>query len=263
MTSQIHSELREDLDRVAALDRILVASDYDGTMAPIVADPTQAFPEPRATAALAGLATTPGVTAAIVSGRSRAQLRTLAAPADPIVLVGTHGAEFGDDFETTLGAERLALLARIGEDLDAIAARHPGTAVERKPASAVLHVRNASDPDDAAAALDAAAAGPATLPGVHTTHGKAVLELAVIDSSKGTALRELARRADAAATVFLGDDVTDEKGFAVLGPADVGIRVGEPPAGVTSAARHRVEDAVGVAEVLEYLLTRRGSTLAP
>ncbi len=94
---------------------------------------------------------------------------------------------------------------------------------------------------------------------MHSTEGKAVLELAVIETSKGHALDILRERLDCDVVIYLGDDVTDEKAFAHLRPdaGDVGIKVGE---GETAAA-HRVADTDDVASVLDFVATRRADAL--
>ena len=78
--------------------------------------------------------------------------------------------------------------------------------------------------------LDALRGGPAAAPGIVVTPGKAVLDLAVTEMSKGLALDRM--RGDAA-VFFAGDDVTDETAFARLRPGDVGVKVGD---GDTAAA---------------------------
>ena len=75
--------------------------------------------------------------------------------------------------------------------------------------------------------LDAVRTGPAQLPGVESTAGKAVLEMAVVQVSKGAAIDTLRARLGADAVLFVGDDVTDETAFARLRPGDVGVKVGE------------------------------------
>jgi trehalose-6-phosphatase len=60
---------------------------------------------------------------------------------------------------------------------------------------------------------------------------------------------------DVHATIFIGDDVTDEDGFAVLGSGDLGIKVG---AGATKAF-HRVADPHEVTRVLWNLHERLAS----
>jgi len=95
--------------------------------------------------------------------------------------------------------------------------------------------------------------GAAGWDGVEATEGKAVIELAVIKTSKGHALDALRVRSGADAVIYLGDDVTDEKAFAHLGAGDVSIKVGDGP----TIARHRIPDTDTVATVLQFLLTQR------
>ncbi|GEE01280.1 hypothetical protein nbrc107696_17260 [Gordonia spumicola] len=237
----------------ASLDRVLLASDYDGCVAPIVSRPEDAAPNPRSVRALAEAARLPGVEVALVSGRARADLASLSGLGDPVILVGSHGAEFDTGFADPVTADKQALLDRVVADFQALSVRFPGTSVETKPASATLHVRNASS-SDADAALALAAEGPGSWDGVHVTYGKAVIELAVIETSKGHALDRLRERAGAQAVLYLGDDITDEKAFAHLTlPGDISIKVGD---GAT-AARYRVPGTDDVADVLDAVVARR------
>lgn len=242
------------LARFARLGTVLVSTDYDGVVAPIVSDPAAAFPLPGTVAALEALAALPGVTVALVSGRDRATLGRLSGVADPIVTVGSHGAEWAEGFEGALSPGLAELRATVLSDLAAIAGRFPGAAVEPKPLGGALHVRNVVDPSHAVPALEEARRGPAALPGVHATDGKAVLELAVLETSKGRALTTLRERCAARAVLYLGDDVTDEKAFAVLTDAeDVSVKVGD---GAT-AARFRVDGPADARAVFEELLALR------
>lgn len=241
------------LDALAARPRILVASDYDGCVSPIVSRPEDAVPNPRSMAALEACATAADTFAALVSGRARADLQALSGADDRLTLVGSHGSEFAEGFDTPVSDAERDLLARIVAAFEAISARFPGTSVEVKPISTTLHVRNASD-DDATEALRLAEAGPASWDGVHVTHGKAVVELAVIETSKGHALDRLRDALTVDAVVYLGDDVTDEKAFAHLHDGDLGVKVGPGD----TAAQFRVADPDGVAAVLERLAALRG-----
>ncbi|MFT3899013.1 MAG: trehalose-phosphatase [Gordonia sp. (in: high G+C Gram-positive bacteria)] len=250
------AELTAALRAFAALPTVVVASDFDGCLAPIVAHPADARPDPAAVAALVDLAALPATTTAVVSGRARADLAALAGlPVDsPVTLIGSHGSEFDDGFATPITDDQRALLAAVADDLAAISTRFPGSMVETKPASAVLHVRNVPDPDKAAAALDEARRGPAARTGVHATEGKAVLELAVIETGKGHALDLLRARTDADAVCYLGDDVTDEHAFGHLtAAADVAIKVGD---GAT-IAHHRIAGPELVGDVLRTILMAR------
>ena len=85
------------------------------------------------------------------------------------------------------------------------------------------------------------------------TEGKAVLEFAVVKTDKGAAIDTLRDRENATAVVFFGDDVTDEKAFARLRGADVGVKVGPGE----SLAGLRVDGPEDVAAALELLLAER------
>lgn len=244
------TDLRSALDDAAATPRLLVVSDFDGTLSPIVTDPSTARALPAAAAALTALAALPDTTVALVSGRALAVLRDLTgADLPPTVhLVGSHGAEFDAGFADLVDTE---LLARIVAELREIAADLPGVTVETKPASAALHVRNASAADGERAL--AAARRAAERWGAHETAGKAVLEFAVVDTDKGAALEALREQSAATAVVFLGDDVTDEKAFRRLRDGDVGVKVGPGE----SLARYRVDDPDDVAAALDRIAAAR------
>ena len=245
--------LGEALAAFATRARVLVALDFDGVLAPIVERPELARALPASARAVAALAQADGVTVALVSGRSLADLRAVADPPPSAVLVASHGAEV-DGAPTELDEAQRSLLAQVVEGLGAVVAAHEGTALERKPAGAVLHTRSAS-PDVAAAATAAALTGPATLPGVRALRGKQVVELSVVTADKGSAVSALRERLGSEAVLFAGDDTTDEFAFAVLDDAagDVGVKVGDGETG----ARHRVADPEAVAGLLEQLAALR------
>jgi trehalose 6-phosphate synthase/phosphatase len=255
---------------VAGLARrpaVLVALDFDGVLAPIVDDPDAAAPLPRSAAAVAELTRLPGVRVALVSGRTLADLRRLAAlPPDvagSVALIGSHGAQVADADGRDVGAAgrldpgSLDLLTRASAALHAISARHPGTSVEDKPAGTALHTRRAAR-DVAQTATREAVEGPAGWPGVHPILGKEVVDLSVVAMTKGVALRALRAKLGlpaGSATLYVGDDVTDEHAFAVLDDdaGDVTVKVGPGP----TAARHRVDDPQTVADLLHQLLRLR------
>ncbi|MGV0851204.1 trehalose-phosphatase [Mycolicibacterium phlei] len=242
------ADLTRALTSVASTTRLLVTSDFDGTLAPIVNNPADARPLPAAAEALVDLAELPDTAAALISGRALAVLRDLSGMPPSVHLVGSHGAEFDTGFAHQID---VALLQRITDELRAIAADKPGVTVETKPASVALHVRNAS-PGDGAAALAAVRAASAQW-GAHATEGKAVLEFAVIQTDKGEAVDILREQEKATAVVFLGDDVTDEKAFRRLRDDDVGVKVGPGE----SLASYRVDSPDDVAEALRFLLDER------
>lgn len=242
------ADLVRALDAVATTPRLLVASDFDGTLAPLVDRPADARPLPRAAEALTALAELPSTEVALVSGRALAVLREYSGMPSTVHLVGSHGAEFDSGFALEID-ERL--LATITSELDAIAAGRHGVTVESKPASVALHVRNASVADGEAALAAARVVGEAS--GAEITAGKNVLEFAVIATDKGEAVDVIRTQSGATAAVFFGDDVTDEKAFRRMVGSDVGVKVGP---GETLAA-YRVDSPEDVAEALSHLLERR------
>jgi len=257
--------LRSALLALTGLDRILVAVDFDGTLAPIVDRPQDARALPEALAAVERLAALPNTHVAVVSGRSLASLRSLVRPGPRVTLIGGHGAE-SEDGTGAPGGPGLAgsareLLAHLAAELAEISARHPGTEVEDKATSVAIHTRRCTRP---VAALIAAEVldGPATWPGVQLLQGKEVFELSVSHATKGTALRALRTRLGlaAGAVIYLGDDVTDELAFAVLDQpgGDLAVKVGY---GETVAA-HRVADPAAVAQLLGGLAELRAAAVA-
>ncbi|GAA4819912.1 trehalose-phosphatase [Tomitella cavernea] len=255
--SSLPDDLRRTLTSLARAPRLLVASDYDGTIAPIVNNPVDAHPRPESVTALRNLAALPGTVAAVISGRALRDLATLSRLPSEVHLVGSHGSEFDIGFIEEIDASARALLGRVVDALQEIADETPGATVETKPASAALHVRNVADAAAADTAVHSARTGPAEWSGVQSTEGKAVIELSVVTTDKGDALDILRHREGASATVFFGDDVTDERAFRRLHGPDAGIKVGPGPTG----AHFRVDDTEDVARVLAFLLEQRRAWL--
>jgi trehalose 6-phosphate phosphatase len=110
-----------------------------------------------------------------------------------------------------------------------------------------VHVRQVQD--RAAAAELLATAESLADPSLTLKPGKDVLEMAMTDADKGSALRRLREELGSAGTLYLGDDVTDEDGFRALAPDGVTVKVGE---GAT-VARFRVADTAEVVGLLDRL----------
>ena len=216
--SEMGGKLRIALTAFAARPRVLVAVDFDGTLAPLVTDPLQARAVPGGLEALRDAATLGGVTTAVVSGR---------------------------DLET---------LETLRDELEAIRSRYPAVRLEHKPAAAVLHTRDV-ERSAAKAATEAAQEVGRRHTGVHVIPGKEVVELSVSAANKGNALADLARASSSEATLYVGDDATDERAFAALRPlsGDLTVKVG---AGET-VALHRVPDPEGVVELLMLFVAVR------
>ena len=245
-------ELRAALGQIARVPQLLVGCDYDGTLAPLVDDPSAAGPLPEAVAAVRALAALPQTVVAVISGRALRDLATLSRLPSEVHLVGSHGSEFDLGFIQRLAPELHELHGRLLAELQAISRDHPGIRLETKPASIAVHVRGV-DPAISEPALEAVRSGPGSWPDIYVTNGKDVVELSLLATDKGAAVTALRVQASASAVLYLGDDITDENAFAQLHGPDVGVKIG---VGETLAG-YRVDEPIDAVRVLGYLLEMR------
>ncbi|MCG7288046.1 trehalose-phosphatase [Cellulomonas sp. ACRRI] len=253
-TDDLRAALRGVLADPARLP-LLVALDFDGTLAPLQDDPEASRLLPEAVTALRRLAGRPdAVRLALVSGRPAADLHRLAEVPAGTVLIGSHGAErarigaHGLDRDVlTLTDDQSDRLTRLGGELQAVARGRDGVWVETKPAAVVVHTRMADPATGEAAEREALAVGERL--GSVTLHGKKVVEVSVLDADKGAALVALRDELRAGTVLCAGDDVTDENAFRALGADDLTVKVGEGP----TAAGYRVPDPAALAAVLAGL----------
>lgn len=225
---------------------LLLATDVDGTLAPIAPRPEHARLAPGALDALRALAAIPSIDIAVVSGRSLVELRDQFGLDGIGHLVGSHGAE--STVDVPLDQQEQRLLDEVADGLGGISRATPGATLEAKPMAIALHVRGAT-PEDARHALSTARAVFGMDRRVEVHEGHQVYEIAVRHSTKASALVDL-RDALAPATVaFLGDDRSDETAFVDLGATDLGVKVGVGP----TAARWRLAAPADVVEVFRRL----------
>lgn len=276
-----------DLDYLARVDSLLIATDFDGTLAEFSDSPTDVRAVDGAVEALQDLAELPGVTVFLISGRQLLQLSDVSGlpivsdPGDSDVrLVGSHGAEPAESsrLADSLDVDQQEALVSLGKRAELIANQDGGMWVEYKPFSVGLHTRKVSDKaiaDTAEQDLSRFAEGLSSesCP-VHITHGRDILELSVATATKGSYLQALLDRLPEdgpRAVLFAGDDVTDETAMAVLrqgqssqsaepsGRPDLGIHVGGRLADSTLAAR-KLSSPVAMRDVLVQLVrARRGN----
>jgi trehalose-phosphatase len=246
----IFDNLEPILSRVRSVRRLLLALDFDGTLAPIAARPEDAA-LPRATAALlAQIVASEQVTLAIVSGRSIADLRRRIDL--DCIYVGNHGLEIegrGLSFLHPDAAERRPILRSACADLDAALDGTPGAFVERKGLSATVHFRLVAEPwrQKVRGAVE-----NAMRPYAECFDIAPALEAWEIRPrlawNKGAALELILGSigADCRLVICAGDDLTDEHMFRAA-PDGVTIHVGN---GMESAARF---GAAGPAELAAFL----------
>ncbi|MBI1827338.1 MAG: trehalose-phosphatase [Planctomycetes bacterium] len=255
------SDLGEKLTAVSRIPILLVACDFDGTLAPFADEPSLAEIHRPALQALARLAGLRQTFVSVISGRARRDLRHRVQWPEDIRLVGSFGAELKTDLTTDLiarlGPDAVALREKLARELHTVAASSKNFHVEEKPASVAFHYRRAQI-EESEQALRALRERVASVPGLFVTEGRRVMEFSVLPAQKGLALNSVRHETGAAGVVFIGDDITDEDAFASLSDTDLGIKVGEG----SSQAAFRVNHPEAVGEILEQLADRRDAWLS-
>ena len=248
-----HSALQDALEEIARRAILLVACDFDGVLAESLDDPSKVDLDPEGLDALQHLAHLPCTHAAIVSGRSRAELLEATGHAERLVLVGSHGAELPGAAHAATSSGRLdALVGHVAE----VASRWSDVLLVRRPHAVAIHHHGLSEPE-ASALIWSLLNGPARQPGVTVRSGPRVLELCTTDADKGVALATLRQRTGATATVFLGNDVAASDALRALGADDLGVSVGPPCRGRGGSRHHRVADVRRVSAMLVELARLR------
>ena len=223
-------------------ERAAVLLDVDGTLAPIVARPEDAYVPEETRGELARLAGRYALVAC-VSGRPRSEVERMVGVAG-VAVVGEHGLELAP--EAAAWADRVAEFAR-GVDWPA----------ERKPLSVSFHFRRADD-QDAARAYLTRVADSAEAEGLVPRWGRMVLEVRPpVAADKGTAVRTLVTRAGVRRALYAGDDRTDLDAFHGLDGLELGVRVAvgsaEAPPELLAAADLVVDGTDGVLGLLRRL----------
>jgi trehalose 6-phosphate phosphatase len=255
MTEALAPDMEPTLKALAA-PGTLVVLDFDGTLAPVVADRDAARPTRRSMAVLRDLAEHYPV--AILSGRSAPDVKARLDGAPVRWFVGSHGAEWPGERGRSRAWRRLVASWR--STLSKRLARVPGVDIESKPLSLAVHYRRSPAPRRASAAIVEAIGD---LPGAVSIPGKRVWNLVPAGAGdKGTALQRLVRDSGARRVLFVGDDVTDEAAFAAdLGVPSVMVRVGRSRG---TRAPHWVKRRADVDLLLERLVAyARGRRAAP
>ena len=238
----------------------LVAVDYDGTLAPVVARPEDAVPAPGAVEALTRLAPLVGRLALVTGRPADVVVRLGGLDAVPeLQVLGQYGAQRWSGGRLDSPAElpgvalaRAALPALVGPE---------GANVEDKGLSLVVHTRTAPDPVGALARLEAPVAELAARAGLELHPGRLVLELRPPGFDKRAALLSLCEPRPSA-VVFAGDDRGDLPAFdavdALRAEGVPGLLVcsgsDEGPAELRERADLVVDGPAGVVEVLRALV---------
>lgn len=221
--------------------RPLLAFDYDGTLAPIVANPQRARMRESTRALFAEL--TRRLPCAVIAGRAREDVLGFLEGAEPALVLGDHGAGLGADVPSLDRVQDWR--AELDERLETL----PGLFIEDKPFSLAIHYR---DCPDARAARTLAQRASAGLEAVRVLGGVLAVNLLPADRPhKGHALLRACDQFGCGRALFIGDDDTDEDAFGMAPERVLAVRVGARP---RSAARFHLRDQLEVDVLLQHLI---------
>jgi trehalose 6-phosphate phosphatase len=230
--------------------------DYDGTLAEIVSDPSQAKPLPDVPQLIDRIAAhDERILVAVVTGRRISEVRSLLQVRSLTRFSGVHGLEISDrDGATQFTAAALACAPELDRVRHWLHQRVPnggGFWIEDKEVAIGLHYRNA-DPDEARSLCEQLTGFVASnAPSLKLLQLKMLLEAMPKAAGKGLAVRNFKDRFPRSfVTVYFGDDTTDEDAFAALAQDDIGVLVGPPRA---SSARYCVANPHAVVRELHSL----------
>lgn len=227
----------------------LFAFDYDGTLAPINANPARAKMRPQTRALLKAVASCRDVV--VITGRARADVGRFLAGIPLRRVIGNHGLETPGAPPRWVSRRVAAWLAELRSRLHEI----DGAVIEDKRYSLAVHYRACSDRASARRRIIHIAK---SLDGARLVGGKAVLNVVPVEApDKGAALLQARERLHCSRALYVGDDDTDEDVFRLRMPETVlGIRVGERRG---SQASYALRSQLEIDELLAILVEREPS----
>jgi len=206
---------------------IVLLSDYDGTLTPIVGRPDEAILSPEVREKLCALAKRPAFSVGIISGRSLSEIKAMVG-IEGIYYVGNHGLEIdGPGFKLINPAAKAtqAEIKDLSRQFSAKLASIQGVIIEDKGLSLSIHYRLVKKSEEnMVAEIFRQITSPRLRDGkIKVTSGKKVWEVRLpIDWHKGKAVETITNKikvflkSEQLLTIYLGDDTTDEDAFRVI-----------------------------------------------
>jgi trehalose 6-phosphate phosphatase len=233
--------------------------DFDGTLVDIAAQPNEVEVPHSLVQTLGALNESLGGAVAVISGRPISQIDDFLRPLQ-LAAAGVHGAErrSAAGAMTLLSAPVLDVVEQAARRL---AGQHAGLLVETKRGSLALHYRQA--PELEALCLSAMQEAVEQSPGVTLLQGKMVVEAKPSGATKGRAIEAFLQEAPFAGRtpLFVGDDITDEVGFAAVQRlGGLGVKVGE---GATVAWQRIATPELFRQQLQDAATARTGKAVTP
>lgn len=195
--------------------------DVDGTLLELADTPDGVEVDRHLLPLLERLRTTAAGAVALVSGRTIADVDALLGTTH-FAVAGLHGSQRRDvDGQTYWAAESTPQLSRLRDDLARLVAGNHRVLLEDKGAGLAVHYAKAPEMRDELRATVMRLAAPLA-PDFVTVEGRAVIEVRPAGHTKGSAVTAFMRQAPFLnrRPVFIGDDATDEDGFAAVNSYD-------------------------------------------
>ncbi len=210
---------------VADCARAVICLDFDGTLAPIVDDPSEAHVHPGAADALVALGER-CLAVAVVTGRPVRQVLSLgdleevgtqvADGGGRLLVLGQYGNERWSTDDPRVRTPRPPRgLASLMRELPSLLAEAGASDahLEEKGLAVAVHTRRLADPNGALERLTPALTRAASRHGLVLEPGRMVVEVRAPGMDKGAAVRQLQKELRADAMVFVGDDLGDLEAF--------------------------------------------------
>ncbi len=244
---------------------ILLLTDYDGTLTPIVERPELANLSEETRRLLEALARQPKFTVAIISGRALADLKNRV-KIGGVVYAGNHGLEIegpGISFVSPLAEASRPILRTIHYVLTRALGAIRGVLVEDKGLGLSVHYRQVAESEtgEVKGILEHVVGGARASGKIRIATGKKVYEVRpAVDWDKGKAVKLLMKkygkggRRSGLLPIYLGDDLADEGAFRVIEEYGNGISVFVGEAGQDIVARYFVESHAEATKFLGMLL---------
>lgn len=258
MSEQLSEQLHSLRIRLVGVSQVLLFTDFDGTLVPIVQNPDDCHLEPHVREVLTSLSQLENVQVGVISGRKLDDLRPRIG-IDGIVYAGNHGIEIDGPGVTFIEPTAEQMRQHVQEAAAVVAPEirtFKGAWIEDKGLTSTIHYRDVAE--EIAPRL-IGLIEQLTKPMVESKkiflrQGKKVLEIRpAVGWDKGVAIRWMASRLTKngikPVIIYLGDDVTDEDAFTVL-PKEITIRVGHPG---ETAANYYVDSPAEVHNFLAWL----------
>jgi trehalose 6-phosphate phosphatase len=226
---------------------VILVTDFDGTLADVVADPAAARARPDSLEAIDELCRLLA-DVIVLSSRPPAQLESLV-PLSGVRLIGDSGLAFPRH------AQKEAL-DRFNADAGRLLERIPGAWLEVKPASTAIHFRNSDVGGEEMLRLLRPLVDGARL---EAALGRKVVEVHAPKAGKGYALASLLPGEDPGGVVCFGDDENDRSMFGYVCSLDVphmcvGVWSPEAPADLFDGCDLVVPGPAGAATVLQEIV---------